>query len=530
MVVVSADSALSAAATHVRIRVGEEQEDVVLDGRDITADADPVRAPLTPASSEVTEFVVTVELLRDEDGDGNLENASSLGVQQANGDYVEGEFREVWLAFDSDCSDAQCPAEFRCQQNRCVEYCVEAREPGETTGSAPIACGEPCTTLGCTDQQDLSCEDGYVIFEEACDFECNEAGDACLHLVPSNVEDLDLPSTLPAVVVSSIATFNTDFGTVSGLPIVVPHAVSTEANGLGCNGEPEEYLAFFVESLHIEEGGVLAANGRRPLIIVATGDITIDGAITVWSLDRFLVGPGGCGGIGTQGGGLGAGQQGQNAGTSWSGGAGGSFGGMGGAGGDGNMGNSGGVPSVPVGDPTLVPLVGGSSGGAGGGAVPVPRGGAGGGAIQLSTTGTIRLGANGVVLAGGAGGEAGSASASAGGGGSGGAILLEGRALVCDDVPELPVITAIGGGGGGASSNGVAGVVPEPIGGPGPPNGGNGSDATGDASAGQDGEFAAGGGGGAGRVRVNTLGNHEGDVIPCGTWLQPVSFGPLALE
>jgi hypothetical protein len=134
---------------------------------------------------------------------------------------------------------------------------------------------------------------------------------------------------------------------------------------------------------------------------------------------------------------------------------------------------SGGAGGVARGTPELFPLLGGCSGGHGGGwnsgsvcsATPQTVG-AGGGAIQLSVAGTLAV--TGTLLADGGGGVVGcDPEGGASGGGSGGAILLE--ASVIDTASAT--LRARGGNGGvspagpagglgstSASSNGASGM------------------------------------------------------------------------
>lgn len=196
------------------------------------------------------------------------------------------------------------------------------------------------------------------------------------------------------------------------------------------------------ESIVVNSGVFLAGTGERPLVLVATGSITVEGSVDVGSYRQFnFVGAGsdmpGCNAGGAP--------------TGTSGGAGGSFGGRGG--------NGAAVGSAGMAGDPLAPTVlrGGCSGqqGADNGA---PTGGArgrGGGAVYLIAETSIAV--NGAVRAGGsgAGGGATSASAGGGGGGSGGFIGF--------DTPSLAISGAVianGGGGGeasGAQSTGDAG-------------------------------------------------------------------------
>ena len=115
---------------------------------------------------------------------------------------------------------------------------------------------------------------------------------------------------------------------------------------------------------------------------------------------------------------------------------------------------------LAYGQPTLLPLIGGS-GGAGGRSGPSFNGGGGGGgggAITIASSGTITMtgygdGVNGRIYANGYGGASsmGSGCGGGGGGGSGGGIRLVAETLVRINDPYLQ---AVGGGGGGSCNEG----------------------------------------------------------------------------
>jgi hypothetical protein len=244
-------------------------------------------------------------------------------------------------------------------------------------------------------------------------------------------------------------------------------------------------------------------DGALPMVLVATGDITIDPTINVDARGR-------CGATPGLGGFLGAMSAGANAlgsGGGVGGGTtddshGGGGGGHGGAGGVGaNVPNSGGTP---FGDPELAILVGGGGGGNGGDGA-TGSGGNGGGAIQLVAGGMISIADSADINAGGCGGHTGDSGDSGGGGGAGGAILLEAHDL------EIMGALAVNGGGGGPGGNGTSGSR----GGANrtPAVGGNGGQALGGSGAagamlsgfpGVVGSHSGGGGGGVGIMRLNS--------------------------
>lgn len=255
----------------------------------------------------------------------------------------------------------------------------------------------------------------------------------------------------------------------------------------------------------------LRITGTLPLIIAATGRVTIAADIDLSAVDQ-VPGPGAL----TSG--IGAGANGdsriQNGALLSAGGGGGAYGTTGGDGGD--------VRTPPIGLGGLQyghapagPLVGGSPGGRGGMNTPA---GTGGGALQISSAVAITI-ASGIISSGGSGGHPGGNFGGGAGGGAGGEILLEAPAIV---VLGTLVANGGGGGGGGAASQsgqidsvGTAGepggTGPQPAAGglAGRPGGGSG----GHGAAGLAGSFSeaehgfsgasgkgGGGGGGAGRI------------------------------
>ena len=183
------------------------------------------------------------------------------------------------------------------------------------------------------------------------------------------------------------------------------------------------------------------------------------------------------------------------------------------------------------GDADLVPLYGGSGGGAG--ADEIAAGGDGGGAIQISAGGTLTVNADGVIDASGEGGY-GARRGGGGGGGAGGGVLLEAAAISIAGSVGAP-----GGGGGGGRDNwgderaghGSRWDPPDelrglPGGGRGPVYGGTGG--LGSSEAGGNGEngqtkhdpngAGGGGGGGAGRIRLNVRSDDAlmltGNLVP----------------
>jgi hypothetical protein len=241
------------------------------------------------------------------------------------------------------------------------------------------------------------------------------------------------------------------------------------------------------------------ATGSKPLVLLATRDISINGTLDVASR---VGGPRGAGsGTGTCVAG--------GAATSRRGGAGGSHGGAGGDGGNGGPGSGGKGTAGPI--ASWMGLRGGCDGARGSGNLP-GQGGAGGGAVALVA---MKIVVAGTINASGAAGlesddEDGDAGG-AGGGGAGGTIVLD-----APDVTITGFAFTNGGGGGGASAcssdsgnNGTDPTSTAPgAGGAGGADGmceggdgGTGSSG-GDGSQAQDGESGGGGGGGGGGAGV----------------------------
>lgn len=194
-------------------------------------------------------------------------------------------------------------------------------------------------------------------------------------------------------------------------------------------------------------------SANTPVTILATGDVMINGTISVNGSAGNATTPG-IGGPGGFDGGIGgyvnsAGYRGQGPGggiaTSGAGGGGGF--GASGSGGSlsniywGNNGNTPGAGGGTYGNAISVPLIGGSGGGGGGGTTSGygGAGGAGGGAILIASSGTLTVGSSGTVSANGGNGAAGASYG--GGGGSGGSIRL-----VATTITGEGNITATGGG------------------------------------------------------------------------------------
>lgn len=266
--------------------------------------------------------------------------------------------------------------------------------------------------------------------------------------LPSNFTEAQLPGSGGAVTVNcsvAIDTRTADGGvswTTCGTgPAQPPHSII--AAGL------TSAVLFFMDTLTVNVGQEISANGPRPVVFAVRGAALINGRVDVAGVGArgaggnvdCTVGGGADGGVGgtvqTAGGGGGAGFL-----TNGAAGSGGDNGGAGGARGNSN------------GNATLIPLRGGCRGGTGGRSNAMyGLGGHGGGAVQISAGTTITVNATGTIDASGEGGFGGLVDQriAGGGGGSGGAILLEGTTIT---VNALGAVVANGGAGGEGSGYG----------------------------------------------------------------------------
>ncbi|MBS1151080.1 MAG: hypothetical protein H6Q89_2778 [Myxococcaceae bacterium] len=299
----------------------------------------------------------------------------------------------------------------------------------------------------------------------------------------------------------------------------------------------DDVVVLAMPNLEVTDGGGLYLTGARPVVLAVFGSAAVGGRIVAaprpGNNDRGAGGSLGfpakshCTVIGT----FGKGGDGISGNFTSGGGGGGAFGAPSGPGGIGaTLNSSGGAAAVANGNPQLVPLRGGCSGGYGGSSYlgGPAAGGYGGGAVQLSVAGSLFI--NGYVAAPGLGGKGGdndnNLNAGGGGAGSGGAVLLEATAL---RLSSSALISALGGGGGEgdgdpngggeAGDDGQDGHVSNTQlatgGSTGSTRGGNGgaggvgvtAAAGGDAGTAGGGRNGGGGGGGAsvGRIRFNIL-------------------------
>ena len=327
----------------------------------------------------------------------------------------------------------------------------------------------------------------------------NDAGGVSPHLSacrskgptfePSNFPNAAISwSTLGDIDLVQDCSFDTDRGTVSCLNSDTASLIEYQQIVQPGSGKIAVFAAC---SWRFEPSSKIKVVGALPLVIYAVDTIELDSLLSA-SPDGVTAVAGGAQFPSLDSKGLGPGGGGPS--TDQAAGGGGGFCGQGGAG----VGSSGDLPSpggTTYGTSDLVPLVGGSSGGAGGGD------GAAGGAVQLVAGMSILVGQAGMLQVGGDGARPNS------GGGSGGAILLEAPSVT------ITGVLAANGGGGGAGQSGHGGNgTPDSNPAVGAVDsiyhvmGGNGS--AGEATNGMDGiesaDWKSGGGGGAGRIRINT--------------------------
>jgi hypothetical protein len=319
-------------------------------------------------------------------------------------------------------------------------------------------------------------------------------------LVPSNFDPTGVSFAGVGVVdVPGTATepcaLDTDQGTLTCANQTDPFPIVVTPITLSASGG--HATLFAMTSFKLDAGTTLTVTGTKPAILYALGGINILGTIDV-AAHGSTEGPGAYHDAGPGQGAPGASVSEADSGSyvEVQAAGGGSYCGMGGFGAPvGADGGDGARPGPTYGTASLVPLLGGSSGGS------HSSTGYGGGAIQITSNVSITIAASGGINANGNGGD--DHFAVGGGGGSGGAILLEAPAI-----RMAGTLTANGGGGGDQMDVGADGnfsVTPAPGGGL---AGGPGS--AGGVVNGQNGTTSqstnfGGGGGGAGWIRINTF-------------------------
>ena len=207
--------------------------------------------------------------------------------------------------------------------------------------------------------------------------------------------------------------------------------------GNGVYDSEQWAVVFKYSSVTVEAGATLTFTNhpsRAPVVLLVSGDVTIDGSVNLngknWSSPPNLAEPGpggfrggtGCysyGACSSPGFGVGGGNTASNVGY------GGSYGGTGSGG------------PATYGNPSLIPLIGGSGGG-GDQDGQLSGGGGGGGGILIACEGTLTI--NGNIIANGGSGR--NSHPTHTGGGAGGGVRL-----VADNLAGNGMLSAVGGGG-----------------------------------------------------------------------------------
>ncbi len=394
------------------------------------------------------------------------------------------------------------------------------RDVGRDIPDVQVPCSDGTTSVCVADSVSFAvlrrCVDGFIR-ETQCGTGCNPTHTGCRRLRPSNTA-MTYSTTAPDVDIASAVTYNT---TTCAPLLGAPSQITTQPNF-----ETNELCVIQTGAFRLRSNVALRAIGTRPLIIIASGEMTIAGQIDVSSYRELTVGSGG----GTR---LNRAIGNANDGSLTSG----AGGGGGGGGSKCTMGGPGGSADENIGGGSLGPdsstaarFLGGGSGGRGG----APSGGlegSGGGAVQLTSAIRIVVTAEGSIFANGAGGSGGRFDTTlyggGGGGGAGGVVWIEAPEV---RIESFRAIRALGGGGGGSArlappadgpgddgQDGTqANTASGATGGDGTTRGGNGGNHSTNAggSAGQGSGSSsrpgAGGGGGAGCIRVVT-GSYQGD-------------------
>jgi hypothetical protein len=293
------------------------------------------------------------------------------------------------------------------------------------------------------------------------------------------------------------------------------------------NDQKGKYCVIAGAGLTLHEGKTIRAFGSRPLMLLSTTVIDLQGVVDVSS--NHNAGPTNIG--------AGANPPGSCTGTLSANGNSGGFGGsFGGQGGDGQAkdGRAALAATALVGFPNA--LRGGCPGGAGSAIADIAiagTGGSGGGAVAIIAT--VKIDFNNRINASGAGGRGGSAQRSGGGGGGSGGMIVLDAPLITPGAKAL--VFANGGGGaeggagplGGTASAGAPGgestgpAIPAPKGGTTATDGGDGGDGSsivalgGAKASGQSQNDGGGGGGGGGAGFVHAPGIAAAMVAPPST-------------
>ena len=323
---------------------------------------------------------------------------------------------------------------------------------------------------------------GFVWLMSACGYpslaETSDAGVAVDVLTPNPTF-----GTFVKVEFNSQADIpSADLAASSSLVVDTDTSVLCDAH----NNQALSYCVIVARNITISQTGVIRATGSKPLVLLATSQLSFDGIIDVSS---ELGGSAGAGSLTACTNTLDA--------TGASGGYGGSGSDMGGDGeaiSSGQRGRAAPLHELPP------KLTGGCPGGGGGPVATVGgRGGSGGGAVAIIAA-SVRM--NGKINASGAGGTGGTSAqqSGGGGGGAGGMIVIDSPAVTAG-AGSIWLFANGGGGGQGGTATGL-----------GTGSGANGGEATSpvtNVSGGNDGNHS-GGSGGDGSAGVHTRGEDGG--------------------
>ena len=346
-------------------------------------------------------------------------------------------------------------------------------------------------------------------------------GIAALSFKPSNLDlsGIDLSKVGDFVVDKPNCTIYTSENLVDcGDPNSVAFALVDQPNGGGKIGV---YVARTI-SVQPNSGLLPRGSDAYPLALVALDTFDLQGTIdlSVHGDDTSAGGYVHQDSDNSKGGGPGGGTAGM---SETNGGGGGGYCGVGGKGA-----STLGAPvagGMSYGNAAIIPLIGGSSGGAG----ELRNAGSGGGAVQLVAGTKFTLGANGTIAVNGGGGVFGGGATQPGsGGGSGGSILIE--------APTASILGTLvaNGGAGGAKAEGQDGMIDGTQAVSGPEAGGS-KGGAGNASANPNGgdatwftgDNAPGGGGAGGRIRINTT---TGNASLSAKAISPAPSTPCATQ
>lgn len=321
-------------------------------------------------------------------------------------------------------------------------------------GGDPEQCPMPSA---CSEGTWTGCRDGEPFTRECADG-CAEDAARCADFTPSNVEPSLWDDSAPDLDMTEDRRIDTSRCEMTD---VATQVVDQD--------EGPELCVMQVRDWRVRDGVTVEVRGSRPLVVMASGSVRIQGVLDL-AARGAEPGPGGGSGGDVMMEGASENEQaagGEHPGaagdfqymqtgpmsfaTFASGGGGGGLCGAGGPGGDAREVAGGEGGDVVDEDFALFPLIGGSGGGRGRDGTPEPVhgvGGAGGGALQIAARELIRLdGAIWATGGGGGGGEQGSfGNGSGGGGGSGGGVLLEAQMITMAKDASI----AVTGGGGGA--------------------------------------------------------------------------------